>query len=282
MEFWIPISIAAAFFQNIRSAIQKYLKDALSDTGATFVRFGFGFPLAIAYLAFLLYWFEEPLPQPNWRFSSFVLIGGATQILGTFLLVRLFFPAQLCRWNGLLKNRTPPSRGLRLHHPPRKLECSGLTRHRPLYVRRLPSLHRSKQTLARRPGERPGRPPGSHRIGFRSSIWHFRCRLPHRFALTRPHGLFDSGGFHPGLRHRLSDCDNDALLGLARTRATTPSGPKLAPLSLGRGRGHPRLNRMVHSHDDPKCRLRQSPRTDRTCVHLPRFHALLPRTCQPN
>lgn len=90
MEFWIPISIAAAFFQNIRSAIQKYLKDALSDTGATFVRFGFGFPLAIAYLAFLLYWFEEPLPQPNWRFSSFVLIGGATQILGTFLLVRLF------------------------------------------------------------------------------------------------------------------------------------------------------------------------------------------------
>jgi drug/metabolite transporter (DMT)-like permease len=90
MELWIPISIAAAFFQNIRSALQKYLKDALSDTGATFVRFGFGFPLAIAYLAFLLYWLEEPLPQANERFSTFVLIGGTTQILGTFLLVRLF------------------------------------------------------------------------------------------------------------------------------------------------------------------------------------------------
>ena len=55
-----PYSLgAAAFFQNIRSALQKVLKEALSDTGATFVRFGFGFPLALAYLAFLVAWLDE-------------------------------------------------------------------------------------------------------------------------------------------------------------------------------------------------------------------------------
>ena len=90
MELWIPITIAAAFFQNIRSALQKVLKEALSDTGATFVRFGFGFPLALAYLAFLVVWLDEPLPQPNSSFLLFGLVGGTTQILATFLLVRLF------------------------------------------------------------------------------------------------------------------------------------------------------------------------------------------------
>ena len=88
MELWIPITIAAAFFQNIRSALQKVLKEALSDTGATFVRFGFGFPLALAYLAFLVAWLEEPLPQPNSSFLVFGLVGGTSQILATFLLVR--------------------------------------------------------------------------------------------------------------------------------------------------------------------------------------------------
>ena len=47
---WIPLTIAAAFLQNVRSALQKHLKGRLGTTGATFVRFGYGFPVAIAYL----------------------------------------------------------------------------------------------------------------------------------------------------------------------------------------------------------------------------------------
>lgn len=90
MELWIPLSIAAAFLQNIRSALQKYLKDALSDAGATFVRFGFGFPLAILYLFALQIWTEQPLPSPNLRFGIVLLTGGSAQIVATFLLVRLF------------------------------------------------------------------------------------------------------------------------------------------------------------------------------------------------
>ena len=34
MELWIPITIAAAFLQNLRSALQKHIKGRLSTAGA--------------------------------------------------------------------------------------------------------------------------------------------------------------------------------------------------------------------------------------------------------
>ena len=55
MELWIPITIAAAFLQNLRSALQKHLQGSLGTRGASFVRFGYGFPLAILY-ALSLHW----------------------------------------------------------------------------------------------------------------------------------------------------------------------------------------------------------------------------------
>ena len=51
---WIPLAIGAAFLQNVRSALQKYLKDELGVAGATFVRFGYGFPFALIYLSVLV------------------------------------------------------------------------------------------------------------------------------------------------------------------------------------------------------------------------------------
>jgi len=41
IESWIPITFAAAFLQNLRSALQKHLKGQLSTAGATFSRFLF-------------------------------------------------------------------------------------------------------------------------------------------------------------------------------------------------------------------------------------------------
>ena len=49
MEAWIPITLAAALLQNLRSALQKHLKARLSTTGATFARFAFAAPLAALY-----------------------------------------------------------------------------------------------------------------------------------------------------------------------------------------------------------------------------------------
>lgn len=90
MELWIPLTLAAAFLQNIRSALQKVLKDPLSDAGATFVRFGFGFPLALIYLFGLQQWMGVALPTPNLHFVGYLVLGGSSQIVATFLLVRLF------------------------------------------------------------------------------------------------------------------------------------------------------------------------------------------------
>lgn len=90
MELWIPITIAAAFLQNLRSALQKHLKGRLNTTGATFVRFGFGFPVAVVYVFALQGLAGLGLPQFNASFLAFGAAGGVTQIAATFLLVHLF------------------------------------------------------------------------------------------------------------------------------------------------------------------------------------------------
>ena len=90
MELWIPITIAAAFCQNLRSALQKHLKGKLGTTGATFVRFGYGVPFAFCYAAVLHLVFGYALPEPNLRMLAAGAFGGLMQILGTFLLIHLF------------------------------------------------------------------------------------------------------------------------------------------------------------------------------------------------
>ena len=87
---WIPLTIAAAFLQNVRSALQKHLKGELGTIGATFVRFGYGFPFALLYLAALVLLFDFEMPRLNRDFLMFAATGGLAQILATALLVTLF------------------------------------------------------------------------------------------------------------------------------------------------------------------------------------------------
>ena len=87
---WIPLAIGAAFFQNVRSALQKHLKDELGVAGATFVRFGYGFPFALIYLLVLVHVFGLPMPELNLRFAIFAFVGALAQIAGTGLLITLF------------------------------------------------------------------------------------------------------------------------------------------------------------------------------------------------
>jgi len=90
MELWIPITIAAAFLQNLRSAVQKHLKGVMGTTGATFVRFGFGFPFALLFVAMLNVLAGYPLPAVNAAFFAWCVVGGVAQIAATFLLIHLF------------------------------------------------------------------------------------------------------------------------------------------------------------------------------------------------
>lgn len=90
MELWIPITLVAAFLQNLRSAMQKHLKGVMGTTGATFVRFGFGVPFALAFVLGLHLIAGYDLPRPNRAFFAWTALGGLAQIAGTFLLVHLF------------------------------------------------------------------------------------------------------------------------------------------------------------------------------------------------
>lgn len=90
MELWIPITLAAAFLQNLRSALQKHLKGRLSTSGATFSRFAYAAPLAILYTTLLSTLGGLALPAPNGAFLGYMAVGGVGQILATALLVYLF------------------------------------------------------------------------------------------------------------------------------------------------------------------------------------------------
>ncbi|MEM6463186.1 MAG: DMT family transporter [Pseudomonadota bacterium] len=90
MELWIPITIASAFLQNIRSAMQKHLKGVMGTTGATFVRFGFGIPFALFFVALLHFGFGMEIPAWNRAFVFWAVVGGVAQIAATMLLVYLF------------------------------------------------------------------------------------------------------------------------------------------------------------------------------------------------
>jgi drug/metabolite transporter (DMT)-like permease len=90
LELWIPFTIGGAFFQNLRSAMQKHLKGQLSTGGATYVRFIYALPFALIYLWVLLQYGGYQLPQWNWTFLVYCLAGGISQILFTFVLIWLF------------------------------------------------------------------------------------------------------------------------------------------------------------------------------------------------
>ena len=90
MELWVLIAIGAAFFQNVRSALQKHLKGRLTTTGATFSRFVFAAPLIVGMLAALVTFGGYSLPAPNIRSFGFMALGGIAQITATALLVHLF------------------------------------------------------------------------------------------------------------------------------------------------------------------------------------------------
>ncbi len=90
MNLWIIITVLAAFLQNIRSSLQKHLKNVMGSTGATFVRFGFGVPFACLYWCILIFGFKFQLPALNFSFFLWASIASFAQIFATFLLVYLF------------------------------------------------------------------------------------------------------------------------------------------------------------------------------------------------
>src|SRR6056297_95585 len=87
---WIPITLAAATFQILRTSRQHRLRSVLSVNAAGFVRYAYGFPLAIAACIVTFGLAGATVPGIPARFWPIVAGAGVSQILGTLALLRAF------------------------------------------------------------------------------------------------------------------------------------------------------------------------------------------------
>jgi drug/metabolite transporter (DMT)-like permease len=84
---WVVFTVIAAAAQTVRNAMQRELTGSIGTLGATHVRFLFGFPFALVFLAGVVLWTGAPLPHPAWTFWLWVCDGSAAQIAATALML---------------------------------------------------------------------------------------------------------------------------------------------------------------------------------------------------
>ena len=84
---WIPLTVWAAFAQTLRNTAQRSLTASLGTLGATLVRFLYGLPFALAWLAIVHAWRAEPIPAAGWAFLGWVTLGAVAQIAATAFLL---------------------------------------------------------------------------------------------------------------------------------------------------------------------------------------------------
>jgi drug/metabolite transporter (DMT)-like permease len=86
-HLWVVFTLLGAVGQTARNAMQRELTPQLGALGATLVRFLFGFPFALLFLAMVLTWQHAALPAINRDFLLWTLLGAVTQIGGTALML---------------------------------------------------------------------------------------------------------------------------------------------------------------------------------------------------
>jgi len=86
---WMTVTIAAAIFQTWRTATQQRLRSLLSVSGAGFVRYVWGAPIAFAAVGIMAASGQD-MPSIPWRFWPLIAAGGLAQIVATVLLISAF------------------------------------------------------------------------------------------------------------------------------------------------------------------------------------------------
>jgi drug/metabolite transporter (DMT)-like permease len=84
---WALFTIIAAFSQTVRNAAQRQLTATLGTVGATHVRFLFGFPFALVFLAGVLSATGASLPRPGLAYWAWVADGALAQVAATALML---------------------------------------------------------------------------------------------------------------------------------------------------------------------------------------------------
>src|ERR1700759_3468404 len=80
---WALFTLTAAAAQTARNAMQRELTAALGTVGATHVRFLFGFPFAMVFLAGVFIATGLRMPIPAWVFWPWIVLGAGAQIVAT-------------------------------------------------------------------------------------------------------------------------------------------------------------------------------------------------------
>jgi len=86
---WIAFTIFAALMQSVRTAGQKQMTQSLSAVVTTWARYGFGFPVALGYLVFMLNRYQQTLPVMSGIFIAYVCLAAVAQLIATLLFVKL-------------------------------------------------------------------------------------------------------------------------------------------------------------------------------------------------
>jgi drug/metabolite transporter (DMT)-like permease len=84
---WALFTVIAAASQTVRNATQRELTATLGTAGATHVRFLFGLPFALLFLAAVMVAAGAALPRPPAIFWAWVLDGALAQIAATALML---------------------------------------------------------------------------------------------------------------------------------------------------------------------------------------------------
>src|SRR5947208_5380651 len=84
---WAEFTVVAAAAQTARNAMQRELTASLGTVGATHVRFLFGFPFALIFLAGVVMFSGAALPRPNLSYRPLLLVGALAQIAATALML---------------------------------------------------------------------------------------------------------------------------------------------------------------------------------------------------
>ena len=84
---WVVLTIAAAAGQTLRNALQKELTATLGTVGATHVRFLFGLPFGLLFLALLVAVTGQAPPAINSAMVGWTMLAALAQIGGTGLLL---------------------------------------------------------------------------------------------------------------------------------------------------------------------------------------------------
>ncbi len=85
---WIPVTLAAAAAQTLRNATQRGLIETIGAFGAAQVRFLYGLPFALVFLAIVLWGTGEGIPSPTLRFGGYVAFSSIVQVLATALMLQ--------------------------------------------------------------------------------------------------------------------------------------------------------------------------------------------------